>query len=75
MYVNLYQLVKSTLVLEMAYLNKISVVMICASCNGVALNEGFSAMTVRRIATEAQTSTGQVHHHFASNSFESRSIC
>ncbi|MGQ8087794.1 TetR family transcriptional regulator, partial [Acinetobacter baumannii] len=27
-----------------------------------------SAMTVRRIATEAQTSTGQVHHHFSSAS-------
>ncbi|HHG9062483.1 TPA: TetR family transcriptional regulator [Citrobacter freundii] len=32
----------------------------------VALEEGFSAMTVRRIATEAQVSTGQVHHHFTS---------
>ncbi|HCL6248158.1 TPA: TetR family transcriptional regulator [Citrobacter freundii] len=30
----------------------------------VALEEGFTAMTVRRIATEAQVSTGQVHHHF-----------
>lgn len=32
----------------------------------VALKEGFTAMTVRRIATEAQVSTGQVHHHFTS---------
>ena len=30
----------------------------------VALEEGFTAMTVRRIATEAQVPTGQVHHHF-----------
>lgn len=32
----------------------------------VALNEGFTAMTVRRIAGEAEVATGQVHHHFAS---------
>ncbi|EPK7314166.1 TetR family transcriptional regulator [Citrobacter freundii] len=32
----------------------------------VALEEGFTAMTVRRIATEAQVSTGQEHHHFTS---------
>ena len=32
----------------------------------VALEVGFTAMTVRRIATEAQVSTGQVHHHFTS---------
>lgn len=32
----------------------------------VALEEGFTAMTVRRIATEAQVSTDQVHHHFTS---------
>ncbi|MDA8515504.1 TetR family transcriptional regulator [Citrobacter sp. Igbk 16] len=32
----------------------------------VALEEGFSAMTVRRIATEAQVATGQLHHHFTS---------
>ena len=32
----------------------------------VALEEGFTAMTVRRIATEAKVSTGQVHHHFTS---------
>lgn len=34
----------------------------------VALTEGFAAMTVRRIATEAGVATGQVHHHFASAS-------
>ena len=32
----------------------------------VALEEGFSAMTVRRIAAEAHVATGQLHHHFAS---------
>jgi len=32
----------------------------------VALSEGFTGMTVRRIATEAKVATGQVHHHFAS---------
>ncbi|POP40911.1 TetR family transcriptional regulator [Superficieibacter electus] len=32
----------------------------------VALNEGFAAMTVRRIACEAGVATGQVHHHFTS---------
>ena len=32
----------------------------------VALAEGFSAMTVRRIASEAGVATGQVHHHFTS---------
>lgn len=32
----------------------------------VALNEGFSGMTVRRIAAEAGVAAGQVHHHFAS---------
>ena len=53
----------------MAYLNKEQRrEMILQAAMHVALHEGFSAMTVRRIATEAQTSTGQVHHHFASNS-------
>ena len=53
----------------MAYLNKDQRrEMILQAATNVALNDGFSAMTVRRIATEAQTSTGQVHHHFASNS-------
>jgi len=33
----------------------------------VALAEGFSAMTVRRIASEAGVATGQVHHHFISS--------
>lgn len=32
----------------------------------VALAEGFTAMTVRRIASEANVATGQVHHHFSS---------
>ena len=32
----------------------------------VALSEGFSGMTVRRIAAEANVAAGQVHHHFAS---------
>jgi len=32
----------------------------------VALSEGFTAMTVRRIAAEAKVATGQVHHHFSS---------
>ncbi|MGB5885913.1 MAG: TetR family transcriptional regulator [Acinetobacter venetianus] len=53
----------------MAYLNREQRrEMILQAAMHVALNEGFSAMTVRRIATEAQTSTGQVHHHFVSNS-------
>lgn len=32
----------------------------------VALNGGFSAMTVRQIASVAGVSSGQVHHHFTS---------
>lgn len=32
----------------------------------VALAEGFTAMTVRRIASEADVAAGQVHHHFSS---------
>ncbi len=32
----------------------------------VALDDGFTAMTVRRIASEAGVATGQVHHHFTS---------
>ncbi|MDR7016247.1 TetR family transcriptional regulator [Acinetobacter sp. 3657] len=53
----------------MAYLNREQRrEMILQAAMQVALDEGFSAMTVRRIATEAQTSTGQVHHHFSSNS-------
>ncbi|OTG83641.1 TetR family transcriptional regulator [Acinetobacter sp. ANC 4648] len=42
--------------------------MILNAAKQLALNEGFNAMTVRRIATEANVSTGQVHHHFASSS-------
>ena len=30
-----------------------------------ALRGGFSAMTVRQIAREAQVAAGQLHHHFA----------
>ncbi|WP_039054724.1 TetR family transcriptional regulator [Enterobacter sp. Bisph1] len=33
----------------------------------VALAEGLSAMTVRRVASEAAVATGQVHHHFLSS--------
>ena len=32
----------------------------------LALRGGFSAMTVRQIACEAQVAAGQLHHHFAS---------
>ncbi|ATM91549.1 TetR family transcriptional regulator [Klebsiella aerogenes] len=32
----------------------------------VALNGGFSAMTVRQIASDAGVAAGQLHHHFAS---------
>ena len=32
----------------------------------VALREGLTSMTVRRIAAEAGVAAGQVHHHFAS---------
>lgn len=53
----------------MAYLNRDQRrEMILQAAMQVALAEGFTAMTVRRIATEAQTSTGQVHHHFSSTS-------
>lgn len=34
----------------------------------VALDEGLSAMTVRRISSVAGVAAGQVHHHFASTS-------
>ncbi|MDQ9890170.1 TetR family transcriptional regulator [Acinetobacter pittii] len=53
----------------MAYLNRDQRrEMILQAAMQVALAEGFTAMTVRRIATEAHTSTGQVHHHFSSAS-------
>jgi len=53
----------------MAYLNRDQRrEMILQAAMQIALAEGFTAMTVRRIATEAQTSTGQVHHHFSSAS-------
>ncbi len=32
----------------------------------VALDEGLAATTVRRVASEADTAVGQVHHHFPS---------
>ena len=54
---------------NMAYLNRDQRrEMILQAAMQIALAEGFTAMTVRRIATEAQTSTGQVHHHFSSAS-------
>lgn len=34
----------------------------------IALSEGLAAMTVRKIANEAQISVGQIHHHFSSSS-------
>lgn len=34
----------------------------------IALNEGLAATTVRRVASEADTAVGQVHHHFSSAS-------
>lgn len=42
--------------------------MILDAAKEVALQEGLNGLTVRRIATEAQVSTGQVHHHFQSSS-------
>lgn len=40
--------------------------MILETAVNVAYQEGLSAMTVRRIAQEAQTAMGQIHHHFSS---------
>ena len=42
--------------------------MILDAAKQIALLEGLNGLTVRRIATEAQVSTGQVHHHFESAS-------
>ncbi|WP_130804726.1 TetR family transcriptional regulator [Acinetobacter ihumii] len=42
--------------------------MILEAAKRIALLEGLNGLTVRRIATEAQVSTGQVHHHFESAS-------
>lgn len=42
--------------------------MILDAAKRVALQDGLNGLTVRRIATEAQVSTGQVHHHFESSS-------
>ncbi len=51
----------------MAYLNRDERrELILQAAMRVALAEGFTGMTVRRIATEAGVATGQVHHHFAS---------
>lgn len=52
----------------MSYLNREErreTIMQAAIC--VALEEGFSAMTVRNIASRAGIAAGQVHHHFASS--------
>jgi len=51
----------------MAYLNRDERrEIILQAAMRVALADGFSGMTVRRIAAEAEVATGQVHHHFAS---------
>jgi AcrR family transcriptional regulator len=42
--------------------------MILEAAKRVALQDGLNGLTVRRVATEAQVSTGQVHHHFESSS-------
>lgn len=51
----------------MAYLNKDERrEAILHAAMRVALSEGLTSMTVRRIAAEADIAAGQVHHHFAS---------
>lgn len=40
--------------------------MILETAVNIAYQEGLSAMTVRRVAQEAQTAIGQIHHHFSS---------
>ncbi|WP_288381989.1 TetR family transcriptional regulator [uncultured Acinetobacter sp.] len=40
--------------------------MILDAAKRLALQDGLNGLTVRRIASEAQVSTGQVHHHFES---------
>lgn len=51
----------------MAYLNKEARrETILAAAMKVALTEGLSAMTVRRVAAAASIATGQMHHHFTS---------
>lgn len=53
----------------MNYLNREQrQMMILEAAKRIALQDGLSALTVRRIASEAQVSTGQVHHHFESSS-------
>ncbi|MEX5410182.1 TetR family transcriptional regulator [Atlantibacter hermannii] len=40
--------------------------MILETAVHIAYQEGLSAMTVRRVAQEAQIAIGQIHHHFSS---------
>lgn len=40
--------------------------MILETAVSIAYKEGLSAMTVRRVAQEAETAIGQIHHHFSS---------
>jgi len=42
--------------------------MILDAAKKIALQDGLNNLTIRRIAMEAQVSTGQVHHHFESSS-------
>ncbi|WP_151806473.1 TetR family transcriptional regulator [Acinetobacter bereziniae] len=42
--------------------------MILDAAKRLALQDGLNGLTVRRIASKAQVSTGQVHHHFESSS-------
>ena len=52
----------------MSYLNRDERrVVILQAAMRVALEEGLSGMTVRRIAQEAGVATGQLHHHFSSS--------
>ena len=39
--------------------------MILETAVNIAYQDGLSAMTVRRIAQEAQIAIGQIHHHFS----------
>ena len=50
----------------MHYLQRMSDGRIMQAAMRLALRGGFSAMTVRQIAREAQVAAGQLHHHFAS---------
>ena len=42
--------------------------MILDAAKRLALQDGLNGLTVRKIATQAQVSIGQVHHHFESSS-------